>query len=193
MAQLVLIRHGQTDWNLEGRYQGQADIPLNATGLAQAEVLAEKLGGQGWTGLYASNLQRALQTAGIVGARLGLPIQIDTRLREICQGEWEGQLYQAVVERYARAAEGVPMASRTPADVRPPGGESVAEVAERVASAADDIARRHPGGPVLIVGHGLALTTLICRVQGIPLGEVYAHIPENTHPVTIEWPPQSGQ
>ena len=191
MAQLVLIRHGQTDWNLEGRYQGQADIPLNATGLAQAEVLAEKLDGQAWAGLYSSNLQRALQTAQVISTRLGLAVQIDTRLREICQGEWEGQLYRAVVERYSRVAEGVPIASRTPADVRPPGGESVAEVAERLAAAADDIARRHPDQPVLIVGHGLALTTLICRVRGIPLGEVYAHIPENTHPVAIAWPPAS--
>jgi 2,3-bisphosphoglycerate-dependent phosphoglycerate mutase len=83
MTLLWLIRHGQTDWNLEGRYQGQCDAPLNAAGRAQAEALASRLTGQSFAALYSSDLQRARETAEIIGAQLGLFSQCEVRLREI--------------------------------------------------------------------------------------------------------------
>jgi broad specificity phosphatase PhoE len=187
MTPLWLIRHGQTDWNLEGRYQGQSDAPLNAAGRAQAETLARQLTGKPFAALYSSDLQRARETAEIIGASVGLSPQGDVRLREINQGEWEGQLVTEIIARYQQAwAE----RKADPLGARAPGGESVAEVAARASEAADVIAHRHPRGAVLIVSHGLTLATLLCQARGRPLGEAYQAIPENAIPEVIDWPSQ---
>jgi broad specificity phosphatase PhoE len=101
MTQLCLIRHGQTDWNLEGRYQGQSDVPLNQTGLAQAQSLAEQLKGQTFAAIYSSDLMRARQTAEPCAKMLGMTIQAEAHLREIDQGEWEVVLVEDIKARYA--------------------------------------------------------------------------------------------
>lgn len=186
MTEMVLVRHGQTDWNLEGRYAGQADVPLNAVGVAQAHELAERLAGRRFDCLYSSDLQRARTTAGILGARLGLPVCVDPRLREIDQGEWEAELFTVLVQRYTSE---LTERSRNPVYSRPPGGESIAEVARRVIQAADDIARAHPDGSALLVAHGITLSVLICQTRGIPLSQVYDNIPANADPVVIDWQP----
>lgn len=186
MTQLCLIRHGQTDWNLEGRYQGQSDVPLNDKGLAQARSLVEQLEGRSFDAIFSSDLKRAGQTAEHIARHLGLTVQIEPRLREINQGEWEGVLVEEIKARYAEI-----WSKRTedPANVRPPGGETVREVAERVSAALDDISRLFPTGRVLIVSHGLSIATAICRDKGIPVGQAYTVIPENVQPVWMEWNP----
>jgi broad specificity phosphatase PhoE len=186
MTQLWLIRHGQTDWNVEGRYQGQADLPLNATGLAQAEQLAVQLDGERFEALYSSDLLRARQTAKVLAQKIGLPVQVDPRLREVNQGQWEGELFAVIRERYRTE---IAQRRLDPVDGRPPGGESAAEVAARVWEAADDIARDHPDGTVLVVSHGLALATLIARADGVPLEKVYTLIPDNAAIRVLSWPP----
>ena len=184
MTQLCLIRHGQTDWNLEGRYQGQSDVPLNQTGLAQAQSLAEQLKGQTFAAIYSSDLMRARQTAEPIANMLGTTIQIELRLREINQGKWEGVLVEDIKARYEEL-----WSQRTvdPASVRPPGGETVGEVAVRVHAALDDIARLFPTERVLVVSHGLSIATAICRARNIPVGQAYTVIPENVQPVWVEW------
>lgn len=184
MPQLILIRHGQTDWNLEGRYQGKRDVPLNDAGLVQAAQLADQLAGQRFSAIFSSPLQRASITAEIVARRLGLPVILEPRLREIDQGDWEGRLLSDVRQEYAAIWQ---QQKADPTDHRAPNGESVREVAQRMAAAADEIARLHPNGRVLVVSHGLALATLFCQAQGIPLAEVYKHIPDNAQPLTIHW------
>lgn len=196
MTELWLIRHGETDWNREGLYQGQADIPLNELGLAQAQAAAEKLvqSSQLFSAIYSSPLRRARQTAEQTAARLSLPIKVDPRLQEINQGDWTGKNYRTIV-----AIFGDPLArpdDQTKADgaretvhSRAPGGESVAEVAERLTLAADDIARAHPGQVVLVFSHGLAGATLYCQSAGIPLERVYNHIPENGGILVVQWTP----
>lgn len=184
MTHFCLIRHGQTNWNLEGRYQGQSDVPLNEKGLAQAGSLAERLKDNMFTAIYSSDLQRAGQTAEPIANLLGLPIQFEPRLREINQGQWEGVLVEEIKARYAEI-----WSQRTvdPANVRPPGGETVGEVAERIYAALDDIARLFPDGRVLIVSHGLSIATAICRVRHIPVGQAYTVIPDNVQPVWMDW------
>jgi alpha-ribazole phosphatase len=184
MTHFCLVRHGQTDWNLEGRYQGQSDVPLNENGRNQARALAQKLKGYPFAAIHTSDLARAKETADILAATLRLQVICDPRLREINQGKWEGQLVDAIKARYAELWQ-----QRTvdPASLRPPGGETVEEVAKRVHAAMDDIARHHPGESVLVVSHGLALATVICTVRAIPLGQAYNVIPENGEPVWLEW------
>jgi alpha-ribazole phosphatase len=184
MTQLCLIRHGQTDWNLEGRYQGQSDVPLNEKGFEQARSLVGQLDGRSFAAIFSSDLMRARQTAEHIAKDLGLTVQIEPRLREINQGEWEGVLVDDIKARYAEI-----WSQRTmdPANVRPPGGETVREVAERVSAALDDISRLFPNGQVLIVSHGLSIATAICRDKGIPVGQAYTVIPENVQPVWMEW------
>jgi broad specificity phosphatase PhoE len=184
MTRYCLIRHGQTDWNLEGRYQGQSDVPLNATGRAQAHTLARQLRGQSLAASYSSDLERARETSLIIAAALHLPVILEPRLREIDQGEWEGQLVDIIKARYAELWQ-----KRTvdPAHVRPPGGETVGEVAKRVYAALDDIACLHPNASLLVISHGLALATVICKVRSIPVGQAYRVIPDNAELVWAEW------
>jgi len=182
-TELWLVRHGQTDWNLEGRYQGQSDIPLNQTGIEQARELSLSLREYPFGALYASDLSRARMTAEILGERFHLAVQTDPRLREINQGEWEGYLVSEIRARFQDLAT----AERRKIYMNPPGGESVSAVAGRVAAAVNEIARRHPGEKVLVVSHGLAVATLICQADDISLDVVYKHIPDNAQPTRINW------
>lgn len=184
MMRFCLVRHGQTDWNLQGRYQGQSDVPLNENGRLQARALARQLQGQYFTAVYTSDLRRARETAEIIAETAGLPVILDPRLREIDQGEWEGQLVEAIKARYTDLWQ---QRTEDPASVRPPGGETVVEVARRVYAALDDITCQHPDGPVLVVSHGLALATVICKLRSIPVGQAYTVIPDNTIPLWVDW------
>jgi probable phosphoglycerate mutase len=188
-AEIWLIRHGQTDWNQEGRYQGQTDIPLNNNGIQQAQELALKLEGLHFASIYSSDLQRALTTAQIIAGRLGLPLMIDPRLREIHQGQWEGMLFSEVARRFPRE---IALRHIDPLSARPPGGESVQEVAQRVAAAANDIAQKHPGQRVIIASHGLAIATLLARANHHTLKSVFSLIPDNASISVICWPPENN-
>ncbi len=184
MTRFWLARHGETDWNREGRFQGQADLPLNAIGLKQARRLAALLAEADLQALYCSDLQRALQTASIIGARLGLaPIQ-DCRLREMRLGEWEGMLKEQIIAVDPQLWE---RRELDPLHVKPPGGENLLELAERVWPAADQIARQYPGRQVLLVAHGVSLACLICRARSLPLERAFQMIPDNAHPDQVEW------
>ncbi len=182
MTEIWMVRHGQTDWNRSGRFQGQTDIPLNEVGLQQAQVLAGQLAQESFEAIYSSDLSRAYQTAEAVARVVHLPIQRDTRLREICQGEWEGLDLHQVIEKYN---VDIRDSQHDPASSRAPGGESVAEVAARMSQAANEIAVRHPDGKVLLVTHGLACASLYCVINHISLNEVHDYIPENATPIVI--------
>src|SRR5437764_266405 len=101
---MLLVRHGETDWNRERRYQGHADRPLNETGREQAEALAEELAGERIDVVYTSDLLRARETAEIVAARLGADVVALRELREIDVGEWEGLTWPEIEERFPEGA-----------------------------------------------------------------------------------------
>lgn len=188
MTELWIVRHGQTDWNVEGRYQGQADQPLNAVGLAQASAAAAKLQGQRFAAIYSSDLQRARVTAEVIATALGMPVQVDCRLREVNQGEWEGMLTADIQARYA---EEWAARQQDRLHTAPPGGESLAQVAARVLAGVDEIARRHTDEAVVIVSHGLALGVVRCAAAGAPLTEAFQRIPDNAEPLAIRWQERS--
>ena len=159
-TRLILIRHGETDWNMEKRYQGQEDPPLNWRGRDQARRLAEALSVVPLDVLYSSPLARARETAEILKEQFGVPLHFEARLKEIHLGEWGGKLSAEVAEqdpdRHLRW--------ETDAwSVTPPGGESLFQVRDRVHAAADEIVRRHAGKTIGLVAHRIPLGLLKVR------------------------------
>ena len=176
MTHLYLVRHGQTDWNVEGRWQGQADVPLNERGRQQAAQVARALSKLGLVAIYSSDLLRARETANTLAALTGLEVQLDPRLREIHQGEWQGMLVSEIQERYGEAFQ---RRKDDPLNVAPPGGETVLQVKERVVDAIEDIVQQHPQERVAVVSHGFALAVIQVHYQNRPVTDAWKMIPEN--------------
>jgi broad specificity phosphatase PhoE len=150
MTTILLTRHGETDWNAEGRVQGHTDRPLNEAGVAQALALAKELSGERLDAVYASDLGRALDTARAVAQPRGLPVIPVPELRERNFGTWEGLLDTEILERFPQAHTG-------------PWGddETLEQLDERVVAALHRIAESHPGGQVLVVSHGGPLRAVL--------------------------------
>jgi broad specificity phosphatase PhoE len=161
---IFLARHGETEWNRIGRWQGRTDIPLSEVGRAQASVLADRLRGRGITEIYASDLSRARETAEIVAAALGVTrVSLDPRLRERGFGCFEGLTREECAERHAEAW------ARYLADRRdsPPDAEPQDQVVARFVAAVTSVAEvTDRDGHVLVVSHGAAIRTFIHAVTG---------------------------
>lgn len=162
MKELWLIRHGETPWNLEGRFQGHLDVHLSPTGLHQAYRVAERLSASGnfFDGLYSSDLQRATLTAKPIGEALGLPTIQDVRIREIYAGCLQGLLRTEIDARYPEFREA---AKEDPWHTPRPSGESMADVASRVQAFLDDL----PEGRSIIVTHGGVIRAALKLVVGL--------------------------
>ena len=163
---LVLLRHGQTDWNLEFRMQGHTDIPLNATGRFQAAAAAPSVVALGAEVIVASDLSRARETAGYVSDLAKLPVQIDRRLRETNLGEWESLTRDDLVAGWPELWE---QWRGTAAHTHPPGGESRWEVAQR---GAEVVAELDAGevSTALLVAHGGLIVGLTGFLLELPDG-----------------------
>ena len=160
---LVLLRHGQTDWNALGRFQGQTDIALNDTGLQQATAAAKAIAGLRPDVLVASPFTRAQQTAGEVAKVTDLPIETDERLSEINCGSWEGLTMDQVTQIDPEFVK----ALREGRDYRrSPEGETAEETGERWAGAVRDIVETHAGRRIVVVSHGLAMRQGIAKLLG---------------------------
>jgi probable phosphoglycerate mutase len=162
VTRILLARHGETDWNRAGRWQGQADPPLNDAGRGQAAELAERLAGDGIAAIYSSDLVRASQTARVVADRLGLAVVEDEGLREIDVGSWSG-LTRAEVEQ--RFPEGY---ARWLGGELGHDGETREELTERVVGAVERIAAGHPSETILVVTHGGAIRAIRRHADGDP-------------------------
>ena len=176
MTSLYLIRHGQTDWNIERRWQGQSDIPLNATGRQQAARLATELVTFNFSAIYSSDLSRAYETALALSQVNRLPIQREPRLREIHQGEWQGLREIDIQARYGNAFQ---ERKQQPLHIAPPGGETVVQVRDRVVSAVNDICIMHPDERVALVSHGFALALIQVHFSQMPIETAWQIIPAN--------------
>lgn len=164
-TEVLLIRHGETDWNASRRWQGRAPVPLNEAGLAQAQALARYLAARQVPidVLYSSPLPRARQTAQAIADALGLTVLTDDRLREVDVGDWQGLSHDEI-----EAWDGERFAAyladwyHTPT----PNGESRMELQVRARAAFDDITARHCGATIAIVSHGGTLGMLLESLLG---------------------------
>ena len=174
MTEILVIRHAETDHNLERRYQGHADTPLNRHGLEQARRLARRLANDPVAAIYTSDLPRAQQTAEVMATPLALPIYPLRGLREIDVGEAAGMTRADLREHYPD------LFGPTWSETRFPQGESHRELSERVTGTIRDIAAAHPQGKIAVVTHGGAIRALLAAVAGIPLEALVGLIVANT-------------
>jgi len=161
MTEFLLVRHGETNWNRDRRFQGQADPGLNRTGREQARALADELAGEPIVAIYASDLARARETAEIIGESVAAPVVLDRELREIDVGEWQGLTWPEVEERYP---EGVRRWHERGHGWE--SGETYEALGERVGAALGRIAAEHPEGRVVIVAHGGTVRSVRAFVEG---------------------------
>lgn len=163
---LILIRHGETDWNRLGRCQGVADIVLNDNGRKQATELAHSLREHKITAIYSSHLKRAFETAEHIAQHHNLEVKIEPGLREMDQGDLEGLSFPDIRERYAEVLK---KWRETPETLRLPNGESLVEVQDRAWSAFEKIHKNHLGETVVVVSHNLTIISLLCKISGVGL------------------------
>lgn len=184
MTKVILVRHGQTLWNHEMKYQGHTDIALTAAGIRQAELVAERLADEPLAAVYASDLSRAYVTAEHIAAKHGLPVASVPALREICFGEWEGLTYDGINEQWPGMLEKL----YTYADeVEIPGGESFRIVKERAYAAVCELVNKHPGETIAIVSHGGTIRSLLCAVLDLHLNQVWSLKQDNTAVNILEY------
>ncbi|MHC1771164.1 MAG: histidine phosphatase family protein [Flexilinea sp.] len=183
MTKFILLRHGQTDWNVQRLYQGQTDIPLNETGLSQAETAAEILKDIPFDIVYCSDLIRAVETAKIaLSLHNPVPIIYDARIRERHFGTFEGTNYQRDLMN-----PGILEAmDQNPLTYRFPGGESLADLEIRAREIHSEIILEYPEKTVLIVSHGSFLTIFACILTGEPIENRKRFTFMNAEPVFME-------
>lgn len=176
MGDIYLVRHGEVAWNRENTYAGRTDLPLNDTGRAQGETLAQCLAEIDISAVYSSSLTRARETAEIIAGRLGLGVTPIDALQEVNYGEWEGISEKEIQERdpelYRRWRA-------DPVHVGIPGGETFGGVAERALPAFEEIARRHPEEKIVVVAHKSVNRVLLCCLLGVDVNRYRSIAQEN--------------
>ena len=165
--QIVLVRHGATDWNLQHRCQGSSDRDLSETGLRQAEQIAARLRDETIHAVYSSDLKRARRTAELISAHHQLPVVIDERIRELDHGRLEGLTFNEIKQHYG---EFLARWRTEPAELQVPGGERLVDVAERAWTGLNFIATRHTQAEkIVIVSHNFPIVGIVCRITGTSL------------------------
>ncbi len=178
LTEFWLIRHGESRENRDGRFLANSEVPLSSFGIAQAERLSKRLGPQQFAAVYSSDMRRAVETALLLSAPLGLSVQQVPELREIQFSGWGGLTWKEIAENYPE--EWAALEEADP-HLRIGGStESFAEAQQRVVTALDRIAQSHPGERVLIVSHSTAIRHYISHILGLPLNE-FRHLGEVRH------------
>jgi len=165
MTRIVLVRHGQTEWNRFERFRGRADVPLDADGLAQAEATAARIEREYQVAaVYSSPLSRALRTAEAIARRFSLGVQTHAGLLDIDYGAWQGLTPDDVRQRQPELLEAWYQAPHT---VRIPGGESLDDLRTRCTAAMGGFVERHPESTVALVAHTVVNRVILLAVLGL--------------------------
>lgn len=198
-TKIVLVRHGETDWNRENRFQGHADTELNEAGREQARMLALELAGETFRAAYSSPLLRAHETASILAASLDLEVESADELMEVDVGSWSGLTRTDIEARFPDGFNRWLEYGHGWDD-----GESYDELGARVVSGLLRIAARHPDGNVLAVTHGGPIRSALAAAEGVPFAEARRsiHVVDNCAVVRLavrdgkleqlDWPPRGG-
>ena len=177
MTRFILVRHGETTWNKEGRYQGQIDTPLSEHGREQGKLLAAALKNIPIDLCYASPLSRSYDTAKMCMEWHGGLIQTDPRLLEINHGLWEGKLSREIAGDYGDLLNSW---RTTVVDVTMPGGESIGQVRDRAMTAFNEYAHKFSGKTVLVLAHDAVNKAVICEMLDIGLDHFWQIKQDNT-------------
>ena len=164
-TELLIIRHGKTAWNIEGRLQGSQDIELHPIGVRQAEALAERLQDETFTALYSSDLKRAAQTAECIARRTHHQVQFHRGLRERNFGIFEGMTGAEIEAQYPEAWVRF---RRWDPDLVVPNGDSLRQYYEAAIACVEELARKHQDERIVLVTHGIFISSLLRHTLGIP-------------------------
>jgi alpha-ribazole phosphatase len=165
-VRLIVVRHGETLYNVQSRFTGQSDIPLSALGERQAAALGKRLAAEPLAAIAASDLRRARVTAQAIARYHKLPVQEEADLREMTFGAWEGSTYDEIM---ARDADLVQRWLSDPTIYAPPGGETVIQLLDRVVRALERWQTRCPETTILWAVHGGVIEVLLCHLLGVDL------------------------
>jgi broad specificity phosphatase PhoE len=164
MVEIILTRHGETDWNLNEVFRGRIDVELNETGIEQAELLGKYLSDLKVDFIYSSPLKRAVKTAGAIARYQNLEVNIVQNLVDFDFGEWQGLSRQEVKDRYEELyTDWIDL----PEQVRIPGGECLEDVRKRATAVVSDVIERYDDGRVVLVSHRVVNKVLICALLGL--------------------------
>jgi broad specificity phosphatase PhoE len=164
---LVLVRHGATDWNIQGRCQGSTDRELSETGVRQAEAVAANLSQNKISAVYSSGLIRARRTAQFISRPHGLPVRIENDVRELDHGALEGLTFNEIKEQYP---DFIRKWRTEPAELQVPGGERLSDVQQRALAGLQRIAGRHEeNDTIVVVSHNFPILGIICHITGTHL------------------------
>ncbi|MDD5288640.1 MAG: histidine phosphatase family protein [Dehalococcoidales bacterium] len=163
MTEIILARHGQTAWNIGEVFRGQTDIPLDETGLRQAELLAKYLSDRKVEAIYSSPLQRALKTARAIARYQQLEVKVSEKLNDLSFGEWEGMPHEEVKEKYKELYEAW---IAKPNLVKLPGGESLDDLTRRAFAFVNEVINQYQG-TVVLVAHRVVNQALILAMLGL--------------------------
>jgi broad specificity phosphatase PhoE len=168
-VQILLVRHGATDWNLQGRCQGATDRELNPVGIRQAEEIAAVLTQESVHAIYSSDLKRAQQTAHLISRPHNLPVRIEQEIRELDHGDLEGLTFNEIKNGYPDFLQ---RWRAEPAEIQVPGGERLIDVAERAWRGLNRIVERHPEAKkIVVVSHNFPILGIVCRITGTHLNQ----------------------
>jgi len=189
-VRILLARHGETVFNVEGRWQGQSDSPLTERGVAQAEQLALALADEQVTAVYASDLGRAFKTAERVATPHGLQVVSDPRLREIDVGDWTGM---SGAEILAIDSARLQAWAERPATVKHPHGEGLGEAQARALAFFAESMPGHAGGTVVVITHGAIGQAILIHAMGGTLADLWLEQRmDNCQISRIDWTPEAG-
>jgi alpha-ribazole phosphatase len=185
-GRLLLCRHGQTGFNASLRFQGQMDEPLSDLGRQQAKLLARRLAGEPVGAAYASDLERARETAELALAGRPVPLRLDERLREIAFGRWEGMTFAEIKDKYP---DDVAARERDRVHYAIPGGESLQQLGERVRGFLEDVLPQHEGQHLLVIAHGGTVNAILSTLLNIPMTSWWRLRNHNANMSTLNFTP----
>lgn len=184
LARFILVRHGETIWNRQRKYQGQSDVPLTNEGRLQAKTLSERLKNEKIDVIYASDLDRTMETAKILARYHGRKVMPATLMRELSFGIWEGMTYDEIIQKWPQEYK---MWQADPYNKKPPDGETLSELCERVSKFLMETAKKYPDSRILVVTHAGPIRAILSVLLNLKQDFFWKFKISNTSLTIIEY------